>query len=61
MVCVQSMHTKKCPSLCFMGLIKLLAGAKVGILLCLHWNFSWYQLQRIQSMIQTRVRLQIML
>lgn len=61
MVCVQSMHIEECLSPYFMRHIKPLAGAEVGILLWLYWNFSCYQLQRIQSTIQTRVRLQSML
>lgn len=61
MVCVQSRHFKNCLSPCFMEHIKALAAAKVGILLWLDWNFSCYQLQRIQSVIQTRARLQIKL
>lgn len=51
MVCVQSRHINKCLSPCFMGHIKALAAAKVGILLWLDWNFNCYQLQRVQSMI----------
>lgn len=61
MVCVQSMHMKKCLSPYFTGRIKPLVSVYVGILLWLPRDFSCYQLQRIQSMIQTGVRLQSML